>query len=425
LKGFPTAKSNDGKSTRGLLLDQVRAVRDQQRAVEDERRRLIKELGDARESLKKKTGDLAAAKDKIPFKTTNDIDRRIREFENQLESGSFKLIEEKQIIAEISKLRKARKQLESLDGSGSDTASLRIRIESIREKLTLKDAELEKIKAQVTEISTKINEIDGVRAEDYSKRANRQQLITKTKQELDDAYSERKALYEEHKTTKKALYEARIKREARKAEAERCQKIQDQIDVLQEKLLGFNPETIYDKKVHECNNLVAFFMQFTDGEKKSDVQETTSSLAAPVGREAKLSEELAGAEVINKKTKEDDYFIAPSFKKKPSHKTHQSSNQLGKLPIHIMAALGDLNLSIPSTVSQLPDLFTSIQQSKFDLGSKKEEGKDEIMKMHREIEIQIDELKKQLEAKPIKEEKTEIVVAEDSNEIDEVVDAEQ
>lgn len=382
------------------------------RSLDDERRRIFNDLKSTQETLKKKTGEANDAKKKLPYKSTEDIDARIREIDNDLETGRFKLIEERQMINEISKLRKLRTQLQSLATSGNDTMSLRLRLDNLRAKLTQKEGEIETVKAEIARLSGQISEITGSRDEEKAKRAERTKQITKIRADLESAFQERRQLIEANKARKIAQHESYLKKQARYAELERRKKIEEEIGELEEKLLAFNPETLHDKKVSECNNLVAYFQQFSLDKEPSSTSLATpsSSLAAPVGRQVKLSEDLANAVVINKSEDAEGEFYGGSGakangKKKSSHTAAKTPTiTLGKLPIHILAGLGDLGLPVPKGVDQLDGLFGLIDKKKVELEAKKDEGKDELLKKRQVIISQIDELKKKLEEKPVVEE---------------------
>jgi uncharacterized coiled-coil DUF342 family protein len=391
------------------------------RKLIDEKKRLFEQSTKLREDLKKKTGETQEAKEKMPYRTVGEMEQRIRQLEMQIETGQFKLIEEKQILGEISKLNKLRRTLESIDHSTSnDVTSMKLRLDKFRTQIAEKDELINAAKAQVEEITKKLDQMNGVRAEAATARADRSAAIEKHKKELGTLYEERRAAQQEYFAAKKAQFEAREKRDAKRAEYERRQALQEKLEDLEEQLLAFNPETATDKKICECNNIKAFFSELVGTTTSAASNQQSDNSVNGVNavdpklvdgiRKVKLSSDLAQAEVIKKD--DDAFFFAP--KKKGSSNGVQSTaappagsvpqSLSKKMPYHILSGLADLNLPIPSTPEDVPKLFKAIEDLKNNWCNKKDEGKAEMEQKREKLKAQIEELKKEIE-KPIKIEK--------------------
>jgi uncharacterized coiled-coil DUF342 family protein len=407
LKGNQSGNSGDG-SVRGKLLDELKRIREQARPLQDQRRFWIKEAGELRDSLKKRSGELNAAKEKLPFKTIPEIDAKIASYENQLETSSFKLSEEKHIVAEISKLNKARRALLSLNGN--DVLTLQARLDDIQEKIKSTDASNNEFKEKMETLSSKIAELDGARNASKMDRTDRQGQIEKYKKELDEVFETKRRAFEENKAFKAAAFEARLKRQARWKEEKRQQEIAEKINDLEERLQAYNPESVLDKKLSECQNMVTFFSTLSGQSSSSSKEEkTTNTLAAHVGRTVELSEELANAIPIKKD--DNEVFFAGTSKKKNTKKSSSTpipNDSLPKLPLYVLTGLGDLNLAIPSTSSQIPILLEALDKIKTALIEKKAQveasGQVEIDPKQKALINQIAALKLELETKPNEEE---------------------
>ena len=402
-KGGTTAE----REARQILIDQVKSLREEMRTHQDSRRNLITQVTKLRDDLKRKTGEAQEAKDKLPFRTIPEIELRIRQLEAQIETGQFKLIEEKQILAEVSKLKKAKRELENIDSSsGGDVGSIRLRIEKLRSDISAKDDLINGLKSRTDEISTKLDASNGDKQVAQAQRNERQKLVEKLRKEVDNLYAERRTAYEEYKTAKTAQFEARQKRNARNAEFDRRRELEDKLEELEEKLVAFNPETANDRKISECNNLKAFFQELI-GENGNDGKEKEINKVEEGVRKVKLSDELADAIAINKKDADDEYFFAPKTKKQNKNVPVTSTNSINspstfaKLPFHILSALADLSLPIPTSANEVPNLFSAIEKKKIAFASKVDDAAAEKEKQRNAIEEQIADLKKQLEA-PIK-----------------------
>lgn len=393
------------REARNALFEQVKQVREELRPHMDERRRLSDLMSKIKEDIRKKTGETKEAKDKLPFRTIPEMEQRVVELEAKIESGQFKLIEEKQILAEISKLKKARRQLENIDGSGSDVGTMKLRLDKLRTDVAAKDDIIKEHKVKADAISKQIDELNGNKQEAQSQRQERNAAIEKLKKELGAHYEERRKAYEEYREAKKSQAEARVKRDARRVEYEKRREVEEKLEALEEKLLAFNPETANDRKISECNNLRAYFQEFAPAEKDGSV--AVKKVEAGV-RQVKLAAEYADAVPISKKDDGlEEFFGATKKKNQPKSASHHavtdSSAALlpAKLPFHILSALADLQLPIPTTVADLPTLFAAIEKKKTSFTSKQDDAAAEKDKQRQALVDQIEELTQQL-AQPIK-----------------------
>lgn len=395
-------KKGDDRSEKSKLLNELKKIRDEQRVVEDERRRLVKDMTGLKETLKKKTGETSAAKEKLQYKSPVEIERRIKELEQIVEGGRCTLAEEKQIISDISKLRKNKKILENLEGSNSsDNTSIRLRIEQIKAKLGELEPVLDQFKSKSFEIQGKLTVFEGEIAEEREARAKRQELTFKAKNDLDEAYTERRAVIERSKQERQALREAKIKREARQQEEMKKSKIREEIQNLEEQLLARAPETILEKKMSECSNLTAYFQSFVT--KESSLNKGKNESESSSFNKSKLDELLQENELIVKKSERvNDILGGNGNQGKESKKKREDkksiASHLGSFPVHILAALGDLGLSVPSRSDELVVLFESINKLKLAFMEKHEASKGQVDEKRLEIESKIKALNAELES---------------------------
>ena len=102
--------------------------------------------------------DLQAARDKLPYKRVEDVDRLLEQFDAELTSGQLKLIDEKRVVAEMSKLRKARKQIESFNGDSS-MVDLKENIDVLRANMNEKDSEIKTIQDQLNSLHDELGKM--------------------------------------------------------------------------------------------------------------------------------------------------------------------------------------------------------------------------------------------------------------------------
>lgn len=344
----------------------------------------------------------------MSFKSTGEIDARIREIESTLESGRFTLSEERQMLQEVTKLRKMRKALESMDGSsGNDVASLRFRLDQIKLRQGDVEGRITAKKEEISAVNAQIDALVGIRAAEEAKRADSKTEIEKLRKEMDAEYAKKKAAWDEYlqvKSAKEAAYHRMI---ARREEQARVAAIEEEIDELERKLGHLSTESVIDKKWNECNNLINFFHPLAPHVLSGDnaTPAASTSIAKPVKNIRKVEGiDLSKVQVI-KKNDDESYFVSSKKKKSPnssasSNVEEQQVDVLAKLPFHVLAALTDMSLPIPKSVeNDLPDLLRTLQTRRSDLQQHRDASIAEMEAKRNVIIQEIEQLRLKIESK--------------------------
>lgn len=393
------------KAEREQLLAKLREAREEQRKNIEQRKVISKELADVRELLRKKGTDISAQKDKLPFKNPAEIDRLIAEYEHQLETNAFKLSEERQILQEISKLRKAKRELKSIDGSGSDIGHLKLRLDALRGKLQERDDSLDALRAHQESFSEALRKLDGVRSDQQAKSATRQKQIEALKRELDDEYGKRRTAYAEHKDARRAQQATALKAQARREEMRRRQEIEDKIDELERKLGRLTSDSDVDRRWNECTNLTAFFSAYLP---KPEAVSAPEASASKTSRQPEAHNEDLVA--LKPKSERDEEFTFMGIKakklvkpKKESANAPPTSGQpdLSRLPMPILVALADMSFVPPTSLADVDKLLKALDARKGSLESGRAASQAALADKQQAISNEISALKAKLE-EPVK-----------------------
>lgn len=325
--------------------------------------------------------------------------------ESTLEGGRFTLSEERQMLQEITKLRKMRKALENMDGTtGNDVASLRLRLDQIKLRQGDVDDRITAKKEEINAVNSKIDALNGVRAVEQAKRADSKTEIEGLRKELDAEYTKKKAAWDEYlqvKTAKEAAYHRMV---ARKEEQARVAVIEDEIDELERNLGRLTSESVIDKKWNECTNLINFFLPFAP----NVLENESVTPVAPAKNIRKVDGiDLSKVQVLKKE--DECYFVSSKASKKQQKKSAASESvaasetpaaDISKLPFHILAALTDMTLPIPKSVeTDLPDLLRTIQSRRNDLQEHREASLAEMEQKRNVIIKEIEVLRNKIESK--------------------------
>jgi hypothetical protein len=245
----------------------------------------------------------------VPYKSAEDVDRQIESLEKQVNSGTMRLVDEKKALADISNLRKVRKNFGQFDDSQRQIDDLKAKIKEIKDSMedpeqkAMSDqyskiqAELDAIKAEQDEAFKGLN---GLRDERSKLQAEQQEKWGAIRKIKDDYYGQKKAFQAWER-------EAREKqRERRKAEHDKY--LQERKKAEAEKVLAEASDPAYLEEIRRANTLLRFFDPSHKTEKGPLMAD--SGLGAQAQRKVDESG-LKGMKVLRKD--EEDYL--PAVKK--------------------------------------------------------------------------------------------------------------
>jgi uncharacterized coiled-coil DUF342 family protein len=172
-------------SSRQQILDQLKDISNtiKKKVPSLKTARRTSTTGPDARSTCSQTDEIRNVKDKLQFKTLADIDRQIRQLEQQLEGGNIQLIEEKRIINEISSLKKSRKIVETFASQQESLDSEKKSADELRKQLDSMDPQRKALEASFTDIQNQITDLDKQKDGDFAK--------------LNDIYAERNKIQEE------------------------------------------------------------------------------------------------------------------------------------------------------------------------------------------------------------------------------------
>jgi chromosome segregation ATPase len=400
-----TSSSSAASGERGRVITELKEAREKMRGYREEAGNDMKALKEIQGQIKKQKDDVREQKDKLPYKSIPEIDARVAQLEEKIEVGSFSLSEEKQVLQDISKLKKTKKTLEllesgmSVDGRSStanDLGTLKMKEEVYRQKMTTKFTLVDEQKVKVETLEKELERLDGGKQEAMKRQKARSAEMDKLRKEIDAAYDERRKLIEEHKEAKQRQREQWERNQARRAEEAKREEVEDQIWELEKKMRNLNPASGVDKKIDECVNVANYFGAIMKPSSSTTTTTTTTTTASkPVAVDGDFV-------VLKPKSDRDQVFIqtatattassSGSKKKQPS-----SSDTIGKLPLQILAALADLSLSVPKLESQVPDLLKSLEEKKKGFEGQRAGLLAGVKEQEAKLQAEIDALKAQLQ----------------------------
>ncbi|KAL5332473.1 hypothetical protein BJX70DRAFT_384066 [Aspergillus crustosus] len=314
-----TAKPNNQDSPAAKRQQELRSelsgIRQKQQGFKVSRTSTQEKINAIDATLKARIAEQNNSRTRMSFKNVEELDREIVRLEKQVDSGTLRLVEEKKILADISSLRKQRKNFASLEDAQKVIDDLKSQISTL--KKTLDNPEAKALSDKYTEIQ---KELDAIKAEqdgafknlnalrdERTKLHGEQQTKWAAIREVKDNYYKGRKAYKEYED------EAwKIRREKQKAqrdafEREKKRKIAD-------KKLEEASHPAYADEILIAQGLIRHFNPSYDFATLglSDKKDQTSAFRAEIARTVDDSN-IKGMKVLKKE--EDDYFIGTGGKK--------------------------------------------------------------------------------------------------------------
>ncbi|KIO30922.1 hypothetical protein M407DRAFT_242015 [Tulasnella calospora MUT 4182] len=366
-------KGGSGNDKRTQLRAELDQIRSEQGDIKGGREKLLAQVKSIEEDVKKKVSELQAKKGKSPFKTTAEVDARVKQLEAQVESGSMKVLEEKRALAEINTLNRQRKTIEAFQSDQDAIDALRSEADELR-----KDLNNPETKALSEKYDTIKKELDDLKKEADDAYNSRNVLF----EERDGLQKELDALYTRKRESAKAYREANDKWYAKQQEdrvrrAERAKAAREAAETekkkeLVERLRDEADAPAYQAEIEDCQTLIDFF--------SGNVTTSSTGLDARASNITGIPElnlrtvEADTNGLVELKKDEDDYFVA-SKKPKKGSKINGSAKPSGSakaaepverfsVPLAKLSALASLSIPPPVSAAEVPQTIENLRIKK-------------------------------------------------------------
>ena len=391
-----------GKEEHFKARDEIRAKLDEYQGKIDElekkRTALMGGIQAKQKESRDKRQELNDMKKKLGFDSEEEIEKKIREIEVEMMTGSMTLKKEKELMAKMTELRKSKpmvskyQQMESNMGPTGEVGSMKDNITDLQKQLAeLRDAK--KLQSQayskLMEARQKVmGDVPGLFEEREKINASIREKIQERNAERDEFRKQERAFNDYlGKVRELRGKRAKLEREARQAEWDETRKA--------EKEAEGPPPLPFAEDLQYLENITKYLQPFLpkEAEKEEDKKE-------------KVPDAIGGHMVLmSKESREDEFFYAPTKKKQLKKKG--GDGKKAKPIVHSMEALSFFDkykLPTPADSAAVPATLEAV------------EAKVKEFKAKQEKKIEDDKKKAEKKAAGETEEKEEAAPAEESAE---------
>ncbi|KAI1809443.1 hypothetical protein GGS20DRAFT_298708 [Poronia punctata] len=342
------------------LIAEANEIRSKQGVGKNARTSKLDQIKRLDEQLRSRIAEQKTARNKVAFKSVEEIDRQIEALEKEVNSGMMKLVDEKKALNEVSNLRKQRKNFAQFDTSQKGIDELKAKIKEIKDSMedpearALSDryskiqAELDSIKAEQDEVFKNLNALRDERSKLQAEQQEKFQAVRKIK---DEYYAAKKAFGEYER-------EARQKaRERQRAERERYEK--EKKKERAQKLLQEASDPAYLEEIRRANSLLHFFDPSSVSTEKAPLI-ASSGLTAEASRKVDDSG-LKGTKLVSKKDRDDEYLPAIKKGKKGGKKAAPAEKGGYNCPPSVIDDCAFMGIDPPMSAADVPTTIEKVK----------------------------------------------------------------
>lgn len=354
---------------RAALRAELDALRSQQSGRKGTRGKVFDELKALQDDIAAKVKALHAAKSKAPYKSQAEVDAQIAQIEQQIESGSMKIVEERKALNEISHLKRARKSMEQLTTQQAQIDAQRAEADKVR--ATLDDPESQALSRRYDAIK---QELDGMNKEQEKTVGSRSKLLAKRtalSKQLDDLYQARRDRLQAYHAENDKYYARMTAERERRNDTFKKEKEEADLARQQHELQELREDAAlpaFAKEIEDCDVLVRYFSTSAEAVDATDAKPAP----APAGTAPRESEGVPEGAVVAKKKGQDDedYFVGVAKKNKNKGKKNKGSKAVPEgaeatgslhVPFGMLSALLSLSIPPPMNQSDLPRVVENVK----------------------------------------------------------------
>ncbi|KAI8814053.1 hypothetical protein BJ742DRAFT_704012 [Cladochytrium replicatum] len=352
-------------------LDELNTKR---KEVQDARGKLLDQIKAIQNNIRKKGDDAKKEKDKMQFKSAEEIDRQIAALEQKLQTGQSALIEEKRIVTDISNLKKAKKTLDTVSSQQSTIEADKKQLEDLRNRLdTEVNPQRDALNAQIDEVRAELDKANSSRKKDYEGRSALTEKRKALKALLDADFvkmREIRAAQQEKWTEWRAAQAAEAERRQKQYEEQKAARVEEKVRYEAERELENAEVLAYSSEIADLTGLIEFLSTL------SGVKTTKTVEKEKVAPKREVEGIPDGVQVLTKKDQRDDDFLVMGKKKggkkggaangsngaAPS--TADSSSRPVKFELETLQKLWALKVDVPLTYGDIERTISALEEKK-------------------------------------------------------------
>lgn len=344
------------------LISQLNEIRSKQAGGKNARTSKQDQIKRLDEQLKSRINEQKNARGKLDFKSAEDLDRQVDRLESQVNGGMMKLVDEKKALAEISNLKKQRKNFAQFDQQQKEIDDVRAKIKAIKD--TMEDPESKALSEKYNKLQAELDTIKAEQDEAYKSLSSLRDERTKLHTEQQGTYQAVRKIKDDYRDQKRAF--ANFEREQRQKAAERRQAehekyVKDKKKERAQKMLAEAADPAYLDEIRRANSLLHFLDPSHQVDAASPLL-ANSGLGAQATRKVDDSG-MKGTKLVKKEDRDDDFFAPAKKGKKGAKKGGAAAETSGKFncPPSVLEDCAAMGIDPPMSAADIPAVTEKVK----------------------------------------------------------------
>lgn len=361
----PSSKDSPASKRRSELIAQLKEIREQQGTGKTGRNQTFEKIKRLDEQVKADMAAQKVARSRVSHKNVAEVDAEIASLEKQVETGLMKMVDEKKALAQISNLRKQRKNFGGFDATQKSIDAKKAELKQLRDSLD--DPESKALSEKYNKIQGELDVIKAEQEEAYKSINSLYNERKKLEEQQREKYQAKKDLQDEYYRAKRAVdnyeYKARqAARERKKADQENF--VKEKKRARAQDMLAEASEKAYLDEIRTAESVLRFLDPTYQGTEKTPLQ-APSKFSAQASRTVDDAG-IKGMKVVKKD--EEDYFAGTGGKKGKKGKKNNAaaapeSPAAGKFncPPQVMADCSTMGIDAPMSAADIPSVAEKVR----------------------------------------------------------------
>ncbi|KAI9207171.1 uncharacterized protein BJ171DRAFT_493808 [Polychytrium aggregatum] len=363
-KGEKGSASERTKELRAKL-DELTAQRNELNA---ERTKILDELKKLQASIRKKTDEVKASKNKLGFKSAADIDAQIADLEKQLQAGRFSLNEEKKVVSDISQLKKSKKVFEGFDSQQTSVDQDQQTIDQLRKRLDELDPKRTSVNDAYTVTRSELNALNSEKQKEWDNRNSLFEAKKEAKAKLDAEFNKLREVKAAFKQQRDVFYTQQREDHARrqaKYKEEQEQHRQEKLRIEADKERENAEIPAFSEEINQINALVQVLQVLKDGPKAGPAKAVASANVSNREVDTSLPE---GAQVLTKKSDRDDDYLVMKKDRKGKKAANAAPKAEAPKPLKFdivtVEQFFQFNVQVPTSLQEIDSTIANLEEKK-------------------------------------------------------------
>lgn len=369
-------KGGPAQERRKQILDELAEIRNAQGNIKQNRDKVRDQLKNLQDGIQKKIKDLNAAKAKLPYKSVEDVDDRIKQLDKQVESGNMKVADEKRALAEISQLKRSRRVVEGFKSEQDAIEADRKAADALRSQLD--DPESKAISEKYDALQAELDELKKQAEQSQEARNKLLDERTQLQAQLDALWNQKRESAARYREANDRFYQKLQEDRARRAERQRAEREAAELAKKEEIANRLREEAevpAFQAQIEDCQTLIDYFSgkASTPAPLSSEKLAQRANVAGVPELDIRKVDAPPEGVVLRKKKNEDDeaYFVGSKGKKgkkgpkpAPAPEAAETSGDKLNIPLPTLSALLSLSIPPPTSSADLPRVVEDLKTKK-------------------------------------------------------------